>query len=287
MSKINYLLRSLANLSKEGSCPYCSNMETELVEKKYLVTRLVRCSKCRLQYRLPKDEQEFLKKFYQTDYKVDVQMMTSLPSDEELTVLKENSFEKLRDYYPIISNFTAAEKNKIIDYGCSWGYNLYKLNEKGLDSQGFELSVPRAKYGKEKLGVDLVYKEEDIRTGNDVFYSSHVIEHLANIGGFVEKMKSVLTEDGTSFTFCPNGSPEFKKRKPALFSYTWGQLHPNYIDISFMQTVFKNNPYYITTGDDVYDLDKIKAWDGKSQVIDGGKAGFELLVIAKPNIILK
>ena len=123
-----------------------------------------------MQYRTPKDDHEFLKKFYQTDYKVDVKMMTTLPSDKGLEILKRNNFEKLRDYYPLVSNFTTAEKNRIIDYGCSWGYNIYKLNQKGLDSQGYELSEPRVKYGKEKLGVDLVYKELDIRKSNDVFF---------------------------------------------------------------------------------------------------------------------
>ena len=96
--------------------------------------------------------------------------MTTLPSDKGLEILKRNNFEKLRDYYPLVSNFTTAEKNRIIDYGCSWGYNIYKLNQKGLDSQGYELSEPRVKYGKEKLGVDLVYKELDIRKSNDVFF---------------------------------------------------------------------------------------------------------------------
>ena len=287
MSKINYLLRSIRNLSKDDSCPYCCNEQSHIVQKKYIVTKLVRCNRCSLQYRTPKDDQEFLQKFYQTDYKVDVQMMTNLPSDEELEVLKGNYFEKLRDYYPIISIFTTLDKNKIVDYGCSWGYNIYKLNQKGLDSQGYELSEPRAKYGKEKLGVDLVYREPDIRKSNDLFFSSHVIEHLADIGSFVEKMQSVLTREGISITICPNGSPEFKKRNPTLFSFTWGQLHPNYIDVNFMQHVFKNNPYYITTGDDVYDLEKIKAWDGSSQVTNDDRSGFELLVIAKPNITLK
>ena len=287
MSKINYLLRSVKNLSKDASCPFCNNDQTAVVEKKYVFTKLIRCKKCSLQYRIPKDDQEFLQKFYQTDYKVDVQMMTNLPSDEELFILKANYFEKLRDYYPIISEFTTDGKNKIIDYGCSWGYNLYKLNQKGLESQGYELSEHRARFGKEKLGVNLVYKENDIRTGNDIFFSSHVIEHLADIESFIDKMKSVLTADGTSLTFCPNGSPEFKKRNPSLFSYTWGQLHPNYIDVNFMQHVFKNNPYYITTGDDVFDLEKIKAWDGSSQITNDDRSGFELLVIAKPNITFK
>ena len=280
-------MRSIRNLSKDVSCPYCCNEQSDVVEKKYMVTKLVRCNRCSLQYRIPKDDQEFLKKFYQTDYKVDVQMMTTLPSDKELEILKRNNFEKLRDYYPIVSNFTTPEKNKIIDYGCSWGYNLYKFNIKGLNSQGYELSEPRAKYGKEKLGVELVCKEFDIRKSNDVFFSSHVIEHIADIGSFVEKMQSVLTAEGISITICPNGSPEFKKRNFTLFCFTWGQLHPNYIDVNFMQHVFKNNPYYIATGDDVYDLEQIRAWDGISQVTNNDRSGFELLVIAKPNITIK
>ena len=147
MSKISYLLRSIRNLSKDTSCPYCHSQKSEVIEKKYVVTKLIRCKKCCLQYRIPKDDQEFLKQFYQTDYKVDVQMMTTLPSDKELEILKQTNFEKLRDYYPIVSNFTSALKNKIVDYGCSWGYNLYKLNKQGLESQGYELSEPRARYG--------------------------------------------------------------------------------------------------------------------------------------------
>lgn len=54
-----------------------------------------------------------------------------------------------------------------------------------------------------------------------------------------------------------------------------------------MQHVFKNNPYYIATGDDVYDLEQIRAWDGISQVTNNDRSGFELLVIAKPNITIK
>lgn len=285
MSKFNYLLRSVTNFSKKASCPHCNNGETELVEKKYFVTKLVRCSRCKLQYRLPKDDQEFLKEFYQTDYKVDVEMMTGLPSEKELNILKGKSFEKLRNYYPIISNFTTTQENKIIDYGCSWGYNLYKSNKKGLDCQGFELLEPRAKFGKEKLGVDLAYNEEGMRIRNDVFYSSHVIEHLADIQAFVNEMKFVLRVYGTSITLCANCSSEFRKRKPVLFSYTWGQLHPYYNDVDFIQNIYQNNPYIITTGDDVCDLGKIMAWDGTSHIMYKDRSGYELLVIAKPNII--
>ena len=258
MSKVYYIVYLIRNFSKGTSCPYSNNNQIEVVEKKYIFIKLIFCSKCSLQYRIIKDDQEFLKKFYQTDYKVDVEIMTSLPSDEELVISKGNYFQKLRDYYPIISNFTTAGKNKVVDYACSWGYSLHKLYQKGLGSQGYQLSEHGAKYGKEKLGVNLIYKEYDIRKDNDVFFSSHVIEHLAEMGSFVKKMKSVLTADGTSVTFCSNGSPEFKKRNPILSSYIWGQLHPNYIDVNFMQHVFKNNPYYITTGDNVYYLEKKK-----------------------------
>lgn len=40
-------------------------------------------------HRHPKDSKEFLEKFYQSDYKVDVQMMTDLPGDDKLKLLKK------------------------------------------------------------------------------------------------------------------------------------------------------------------------------------------------------
>lgn len=288
MQKLNYLMRSVRNITQEKICPYCNGRDLDLVERKYLVTMLLRCRKCRLLHRHPRDSKKFLDRFYQEDYKVSVEMMTDLPDDKALEQLKASNFSGLRDFLPII---TAALRKpaadiKMVDYGCSWGYNVFKLRQDGVDAEGFELSAPRAGFGEEKLGVRIATTEDAIREGNDLLFSSHVIEHLYSIGDFIELGRRKLVQDGIFMAFCPNGSPEFQARRPGTFSVTWGSLHPNYLDIEFAQHVFRNHPYLLLTSDWPYNLDKIRQWDGRSQVTDTDRSGFELLIIAKPNINL-
>jgi hypothetical protein len=286
MQKLNYLLRSVRNILQDKHCPYCGGKDLELVERKYVVTSLLRCAHCGLLHRHPRDSKQFLDQFYQTDYKVEVQMMTDLPADAELVKLKSTNFSGLRDYLPLI--IAAAKKPasqiKLIDYGCSWGYNVFKLKQERVDAEGFELSVPRARFGEEKLAVRIASREEDIRGGNDLLFSSHVIEHLPAIQDFVALSRQKLLNDGVFMAFCPNGSREFQARQPELFNVTWGSLHPNYLDVEFARHVFRKNPYLIMTSDWPYHIETIENWDGETQHVDADRSGYELLIIAKPNI---
>jgi Methyltransferase domain len=288
MDKIKYLLRCIAGLFQKKYCPYCEKTELVLIERKYIVTALLKCKNCGLLHRHPKDTLKFLNQFYQSDYHVNVAMMTDLPGPQQLKVLKENNFEELRDHLPFVDTLFPGRDNsfRMVDYGCSWGYNVYKLKKCGINAVGYELSVPRANFGKDNLEIEIYTEEKKIRNGNDMMFSSHVIEHLHSIQDFIKLSKTLLNKEGIFIAFCPNGSKEFQSRKPSLFRTTWGSLHPNYLDIDFASHVFKNNPYILLTSDWPYDSEKIKNWDGKSQYIDEYKEGYELLIIAKPNVEL-
>jgi len=282
--KLNYFLRSLANAGQEKKCPYCSGKQFMLIGTKYLITSLLKCKSCGLLHRHPKDSKEFLKKFYQKDYQVDVQMMTDLPSDNQIEKLKSHNFSELRDYLPIIKALINKPDIRMVDYGCSWGYNVFKLKQDGVDVTGFELSVPRARFGEEKLGIIIATQEKDIRKDNDLIYSSHVIEHLYAIQDFITLSRQKLKDDGIFMAFCPNGSVEYRKRDPDTYKVTWGSLHPNYLDIEFASNMFKKNPYLLLTSDWPYNLEKLEKWDGRSQYIDEDRDGYELLIVAKPNV---
>lgn len=286
MSKFSYLTRTLLNYFQPRQCPYCGNKSFETVQSKYFISWLLRCTRCNLLHRHPKDSKEFLDKFYQSDYKVNVQMMTDLPDEKKLAGLKAGNFAELTDYLPYVLAVTHKQPQeiKLVDYGCSWGYNVFKLKTNGVQAEGFEISKPRAAFGRENLNIQLTSNEEEISSGHDVFFSSHVIEHLSDIGALVNLSKSRLKPDGIFMAFCPNGSDEFRARKPSLFKTTWGELHPNYLDVKFASYLFRNHPYMILTGDDIYSAEKIAAWDGRSQYIDTDKSGYELLIIAKPNV---
>ncbi len=284
MQKLNYLLRSLANAGQAKRCPYCDGKFFEVADTKYMITSLLKCKECGLLHRHPSDSKEFLKKFYQKDYKVDVQMMTDLPSSKEIEKLKNTNFFNLRDYLPLVKAVIKKPDIKLVDYGCSWGYNVFKLKNDGVDAVGFELSVPRARFGEENLSISIATEEKEIRNDNDVLFSSHVIEHLYSIQDFITLSRQKLREHGIFMAFCPNGSAEYKKRQPETYKVTWGSLHPNYIDIHFATHVFKRNPYLLLTSDWPYNLEKLENWDGLSQYIDEDRSGYELLIIAKPNV---
>ena len=284
MKKIKYLLRSFVHYFDKKNCSYCGNNEFMVIKKKYFITTLVECTNCFLRYRIPKDKLSYLQKFYQSEYKVANQLMTTFPTPAELKVLKDSNFKGIRDYYmEVIKKIVKSKDLKIIDYGCSWGYFVYKMKNIGLDSAGFELSKIRSKYGEDNLGIKIYTQDAEIRNGNDIFFSSHVIEHILNLNEHFSLVKEKLSSDGFMVSFCPNGSEEFRNRNPLLYDQTWGNLHPNYISIPFLQSVFSKHPYAIFTGDDNFDLQKIANWDEKSQYVDDYKEGYELLIITKPN----
>ncbi|NOS54902.1 MAG: hypothetical protein HOP37_01440, partial [Cyclobacteriaceae bacterium] len=116
--------------------------------------------------------------------------------------------------------------------------------------------------------------------------SSHAIEHLPVISEFIRFASSKLIKDGILISFCPNGSSEFRAREPNTFHVNWGLLHPNYLDVDFAAHTFRKNPYLILTDDWRYNLELLRKWDGHSQIIGEKRDGQELLIIAKPNVIV-
>lgn len=293
VKKINYLIRSIKNFTESPICPFCSS-KGKAIDKKYIFTSLIKCENCSLNFRHPKDTEKFLTNFYQEDYSLDFGMTTNLPTDSVLKELVDNNFEGFGgQYVPFIKSLIKRDLNglKVIDYGCSWGFRVFPLMTAGIDVEGFEISKPRARFGIEKLSLNINSEPENIRNNNDMIISSHVIEHLPDIRKFVEMGSSKLKEDGIFMAFCPNGSEEFRKRNPAAFHGLWGLEHINYLDIDFATHLFRNNPYLILTSDTTsdwnYNFETISKWDGVSQIIGSERDGMELLIISKPNVKIK
>jgi SAM-dependent methyltransferase len=215
-------------------------------------------------------------------------MMTNLPSDAEIIQLKADCFPKLRSYDSYINALSTKPNQdiKVLDYGCSWGYNVFKLQSSGFDATGFELSKPRAAFGKEKLGVEIFTNLNSIPKDLDMMLSSHVIEHLSDINAFIDLAKKHLKKDGLFVAYCPNGGNEYRLREPHIWHVNWGAVHPNYLDVHYARHIFRHNPYLLLTDDWQYDPEILANWDGKKQIQGSKLDGKELLIIAKPNTIL-
>jgi 2-polyprenyl-3-methyl-5-hydroxy-6-metoxy-1,4-benzoquinol methylase len=262
-------------------CPYCGSGISKVIDRKYIFTTLNECSQCSLFFRHPLDTIEFNYKFYQEEYEQNDGITTDLPSDVELqNLMSKNFFGSGKDVSGIIKilkSLLARPTVKVIDYGANWGYTSYQFRNAGFDVQSYEISLPRAKFGK-KLGLEIITDENSLIGNVDIFFNSHVIEHLPDIKHIFLLAQKLLTNDGYFISFCPNGSLDFKKKHPENFHTFWGQVHPNYLNSYFFCKAFKNVPYLI--GSDCSKQEDIEGWDKNCQkILD--VSGIELFVFAK------
>ena len=170
---------------------------------------------------------------------------------------------------------------KIIDYGSNWGYVSFQFKEAGFETQSFEISKRMSEKGQELLGLEITSSVTDLTSGNNVFFTSHVIEHLSDINILLATAKQLLTDDGYFIAYSPNGSADYKRKNPETFHKLWGMVHPNFMNEKFYCNVFKEHPYLITSSP-YPDMNLFENWDGYSQVVDRTD-GEELLVICRIN----
>lgn len=285
-NKVKYLTNSILHYNNEIKCPYCHSNAYNIIDRKFVVTKLIECNNYHLYFRYPLDGEGFNRNFYEIDYEQKGGITTTLPKYDDLQSFKLNNFkntEKNVDIFLEIFKALFPEGiigKSLIDYGCSWGYMSYQFLKAGLSVQSYEISKYRAEYGYKMLGIVIFTKEEKLLAGNDIFFSAHVIEHLTDIKTFFTTSKNLLKNDGFFIAECPNGSDEFRIRKPKSFHKNWGLVHPNYLNSKFYKTVFDKNPYLIISSP--YDIHLIKDWDQKSQ-LSGNLSGDNLLVISKIN----
>jgi hypothetical protein len=282
--RTGYLIRSATHYFGDHSCPYCRSRSVSLIDRKYIVTRLFECQECHLYFRHPKDEPGFNADFYQEDYE-EFGLTTHIPPADILEVHKKNNFKDSgKDYssqVAIIGSLFQKRNLKIIDYGASWGYASFQFRNAGFEVQSYEISRLMAKKGNELLGLDIKTEVSALGPGNDVFYSSHVIEHIPDIAQLIQTASKLLSENGLFIAYSPNGSKPYREKQPEVFSSFWGMVHPNFLNADFYSTIFKKKPYIITSCP--YNNKGLYLnWDQNSQVIDQ-LSGDELLVICAIN----
>ena len=280
MSKITYLSRSFANFLSPKICPYCSGSKNKIVDRKFIFTTLNQCEDCNLMFRHPIDTVKFNNKYYQNEYIQCDGITTDLPDEAKLKIMMDNNFrDSGKDYSEKINIIQALKPGprRIVDYGANWGYTSFQLMKAGFEVQAYEISKTRAQYGS-KLGLEISTELGQLTGGVDVFFNSHVIEHLPEIKKMFLVAKELLNTEGLFVAYCPNGSDAFKRQNKERFHKFWGEVHPNYIDDKFLKQVFKDVPYII--GSNRSDIKEIKAWDMGSQTILD-LTGDEIFVIAK------
>ncbi|WP_363349449.1 class I SAM-dependent methyltransferase [Methylocystis echinoides] len=246
MTKLTYFARSALKLSKSEQyhCPNCGCKGSKLVERKYFITALRRCDECKLMFRTPTDSPQESAAFYNDLYEQG--FTTGMPTDQELSTYKASNFkESDRDYeiyLSVLAMLGCSPGQKLFDFGCSWGYGSYQLSLAGYDVTATEISLTRRKFAAEKLGVRVNSDFEgwsrrpENLSSFDVFFSSHVLEHVPSPSNVIDAAFRILKPGGLFVAFHPNGSEPCRATHPT-WSRLWGEVHPNMIDDIYYDNV--------------------------------------------------
>ncbi len=228
-------------LNRHMACPSCGGQGGATVDRRFLLFSLVRCPQCKLMSRRPFDPLERSVHFYQSLYHEPA--VTILPSDAELESFKQANFRTYNSFEAWLRLFAQLEVPRdgvIVDFGCNWGYGSWQFRQAGYQVRSIELSQPRAAFAREKLGLTVYSGVDQLPPGEqvDVFFSTHVLEHVASLQGLLEQACQRLKPGGLFFAMTPNGSDAFRRVDEAWWHLLWGRKHCNYLDDVFWRQQF-------------------------------------------------
>lgn len=229
-AKLDYLVRVVGHRVRlqPRVCPYCGEArDLRLLGRKKLIIEIFRCERCSLIFRYPRETARDNAERYQTTY--DQAEVTVLPTEQELAHFVADGFSGNSDFAPKIRALAALmPSGRVLEFGCSWGYGVHQLRSAGFEATGFEISRPRAAFGREKLGVPIMDNLAGIERlpahSFDAIFSSHVIEHLPDLAASFDLFSRLLIPGGLLFATIPNFSGS--AARAGLFWHWIGQDHP-------------------------------------------------------------
>lgn len=285
-TKVSYFAASAARrLARRGlDCPSCGARGGTTVDRKALVTTLVRCPDCELLFRAPTTPTASSAAFYQRGYREG--FTTELPDDATLRDWLGTGFAgSPKDYAPILAVLASAGVSagaRLFDLGCSWGYGSWQLARAGFEVDAFELSEPRAAFARDRLGVRVVDGLDAAAGPYDVFFSSHVLEHVPSVGTVLDLARERLAPGGLLVAFTPNGSEAHRHAAPGSWHRAWGAVHPNFLDDRFWRRRSRDADLLLSSSP--HDRNRIERWAAGDPVASEPEnlTGGELLALVRP-----
>ena len=222
--------------------------------------QLRKCAGCGLMFRWPKDTAGFNQFFYQAQYREAA--VTELPDEVSLKVMKESIFRgterDIADKIAILKRLVSG--GRAMGYGCSWGYGTFQLVAAGYEAIGFEISQPRATFGRTRLGVEILSSEavlDGLAGSFDAVYASHVLEHLPAPAAVFDRIASLLKPNGWLLGFVPNCGGDDARR----LGVNWGPMccgkHPLALDAEFLDRALTRHGFQVAAFSNPYNSDII------------------------------
>jgi 2-polyprenyl-3-methyl-5-hydroxy-6-metoxy-1,4-benzoquinol methylase len=174
--------------------------------------RIATCEGCGCGRTVPVPDEAELRAFYAKEYKYDAHFL----------IAREKRW-RARRMLEIATPGDGWRGKRILDIGCMYGYLLEEASRKGAsEAVGVELSAGPARdalaHGMDVFQGTVEAFAEERPARFDAIFAQHVLEHVADLGSFVDTARTLLAPGGRLCICLPN----FDTRTRRIFPEAWG-----------------------------------------------------------------
>lgn len=193
------------------NCPLCEQNEFRCVatrDRYNIPHSTVICSGCGLVFTNPRLTEEENISFYQLHYR---SIYTDRSADINIEGFFQSQIRKGEGILKIVNSVTPrAERSKgakkrVLEVGCGAGGILVPFRDNGWEVTGCDFNESYLAFGQEK-GINTRFGDIDSIEAHkfDLVIYSHVLEHVRDVGGELEKISQKLSKDGVLYVEVPS-----------------------------------------------------------------------------------
>jgi SAM-dependent methyltransferase len=203
-------------------CPACGSAGAKPIYK-VDTFQIVKCKSCKFAYlQNPPDSEKLYDQYYDRDYK-DPENYRCNSSDPQLAELWSINTRRVSEVKRM------KPEGKLLDVGCGYGFFMKSAVLQGFDVFGIDISDKAVEYAGKFLKLPASTMTIDELNGSgrkfQIITFWHVLEHYPDPYRALEKVRNLLTEDGTCIIEVPN----LRSLKFILSRNKWkGGNHPLY-----------------------------------------------------------
>ena len=235
-----------------------------------------KCDVCQMIYLFPPLSEEEEIAFYKKEFEKYMQGRTA--QDKNWSTPEKHFKSNQREVSRRMSFLEryVTPKQRVLEVGCSSGFMLSALTDKGMEVYGLDPSEGFIEYVRSK-GIQVYKTLEELQRQHDLTFSLiihyYVLEHVRNPVEFIREYMELLHEDGRMIFEVPCATDPLVElyKVPAFDRFYWSVAHHWYFTRESLTKVLKKTGYeFELFPEQRYDISNHMTWmlEGKPGGLD-------------------
>jgi SAM-dependent methyltransferase len=162
---------------------------------------LDQCLTCGLVFTNPRPKDSELNRYYQSDSYISHSNKATSIVDRVYKIARQFT---LKWKYDLLQKHSRIKPASILDYGCGTGAFLHECQQRNMKIAGVEPNATARQQAQALTGVEIQSELVEAKDVYDAITLWHVLEHVSDLNATLEKLRSLLSENGTMFIAVPN-----------------------------------------------------------------------------------